>query len=264
MASRTEILNHIYNRFDENSRLSKNRAGQLEYVTTMNYIHRFLQPGFKILEVGAGTGTYSVRLAKEGFDVTAVELVEKNLEQLKQNALNVKNIQALQGDATDLSGFEDESFDLTLVLGPMYHLYEVSEVHKAIDEALRVTRKGGVIMFAFLSIYAIMMDDHLFNGFEAGIKENFDADFNVVHTKEQGFTGYGITEFEKLFDGKNIEPMKIVATDGSLELAEKSSDLKISDHNFNLLCKYHLATCEQRELLGSSSHLLYICKKNNG
>ena len=54
-------------------RLTKSRNGQLEYITTMCYIHALLPERAKILEVGAGTGRYSVALAKEGYDVSAVE-----------------------------------------------------------------------------------------------------------------------------------------------------------------------------------------------
>lgn len=261
MPDRTHILNSIYDKYDESTRLTKSRAGQLEFITTMDFIHRYLAPGVKILEVGAGTGQYSVRLAKEGFEVTALELVEKNLDILKKNAAGVKTINPQQGDATDLSRFADETFDLTLVLGPMYHLYEPEEVHRAIDEALRVTKIDGIAMFAFLSVHAILMNDHLATNFEAGLKLNFDKNNNVTHFKEQRFTGYTVPDFEALFAAKSIEPLATVASDGSLELAEKSANFKLSDHNFNLFTKYHLATCQQRELLGSSSHLLYICRK---
>jgi len=262
MPTRTEILNTIYSKYDEASRLTKSRAGELEFITTMNFVHRYLNPGSKILEVGAGTGQYSVRLAKEGYDVTAVELVEKNLEQLKKNAGNLQNIHPLQGDATNLSAFSDETFDVTLVLGPMYHLYEPEEVHKSIDEAIRVTKKGGVLMFAFLSVHAIMMNDHLGTNFEAGMKLNFGKDGEVLHFKEQRFTGYTVPKFEALFLNKQVKYETTVATDGSLQLAEKAAGFKLSDHNFKIFTKYHLSTCQQRELLGSSSHLLYVCRKN--
>ena len=261
MAERCEILKAIYDNFDEDSRLYKSRAGEMEYETTMKYIHKFLKPDAKIIEIGAGTGQYSVRLAKEGYEVCAVELLDKNIEILKKNASNVKNIKVLQGDAVNLCDFSNESFDLTLVLGPMYHLYDRSEVEKAIDEALRVTKKGGVILYAFLSIHAIMMSQYMLSNFEDGIKENFDKDFNGIHFAQQGFTGYFVDDFEKLFDCKNAEYITTVATDGSLELEEKNPKFNMSDHNFNLYRKYHFATCEKRELLGSSSHLLYICKK---
>ena len=54
---------------------------------------------------------------------------------------------------------EDNTYDVTLVFGPLYHLYEADEVNKAIDEAIRVTKKNGVILFAFISVFAISEED---------------------------------------------------------------------------------------------------------
>jgi len=72
---RADILNSIYSNCDEDARLLKSRHGQLEYLTTMRYIHKLVPTGSKVMEVGAGTGRYSIALAKEGYDVTALEFV---------------------------------------------------------------------------------------------------------------------------------------------------------------------------------------------
>ncbi len=262
MSKRLEYVNKFYNQIDEDARLSASRQGQLEYATTMHYIHRFATEGSKILEIGAGTGRYSIALAKEGYEVTAVELVEHNLEILQKNSKGMANIESFQGDALDLTQFADETFDVTLVFGPMYHLYEKEDVHKALDEAIRVTKKEGVILVAFLSVYAIMMTNYLWGNFAEGLKENFTEDYTVKHFEHQLFTGYGVEEFEALFDKKKVTYLSTVATDGVLEIAERRNDFQILDEDFDSFVKYHLATCEKRELLGYSSHLLYICKKN--
>ncbi|EMB24954.1 hypothetical protein HMPREF9723_00185 [Treponema denticola OTK] len=99
MSKRIEILRLFYDDIDEDSRLNISRQGQLEYLTTMNYIHCYAKAGAKILEIGAGTGRYSIALAKEGYNVTAVELVESNLEVLKNNSTGIENIISYQGDA---------------------------------------------------------------------------------------------------------------------------------------------------------------------
>ena len=262
MSKRIEIVSSFYDDIDEDSRLNRSRHGQLEYETTMEYIHRYVKPGAKVLEIGAGTGRYSIALAKEGYNVAAVELVESNLEVLRKNSSDIKNIVSYQGDALNLSRFEDDQFDVTLLFGPMYHLYSKEDVHKAIDEAIRVTKNDGVILVAFLSVYAIMNDNYLNGTFVAGVEENFDSEFNVKHFEEQLFTGYDIVEFEQLFESHKTKYITTVATDNILELAEGRADFKMSDEEFMLFVKYHLATCEKRELLGSSSHLLYICKKS--
>ena len=140
-------LEKYYNKFCEEKRLTR-RHGHVEYVTSMKYIHKYLEgkEDAKILDVGAGTGRYSVQLAEEGYDVTAVELVKYNLGILKSKGSSVK---AYQGTALNLSRFEKESFDMTLVFGPMYHLYTFEDKVKALKEAKRVTKKDGIILVAY-------------------------------------------------------------------------------------------------------------------
>lgn len=261
MDKRTEIVTDFYTQYDEDTRVDRSRQGQLEYLTTMHYIHRHAPKGSRLLEIGAGTGRYSIALAREGFDVTAVELVEHNLDILKHNAADLPDLQAHQGDALDLSRFPDAYFDVTLVLGPMYHLYDPDEVRTAIREAIRVTKPGGALIFAFLSAYAIMGNNYLRANTVHGLKFNFTDDCHVRHFPEQLFTGYDVCEFEALFRDFPVTHLATAAADGILELASLRTDFAMSDEDFAAWAEWHLATCEKRELLGHSSHLLYICKK---
>ena len=227
----------------------------------MAYIHRYADRNSKILEVGAGTGRYSIALAREGMDVTAVELVEGNLAVLRENSRGMENLRSFQGDATDLHQFADDSFDVTLVFGPMYHLYEPDEVNCAIDEAIRVTKPGGVILFAFISVFAIMYANYFYGSWAKGEALNFTDDYQVRHFKEQLFTGYDITEFEALFQRKPVEWLTTAGVDGLLEPVEKRPDFSMTDDEFRDLAKWYLAFSEKRELLGNTNHLLYICRR---
>ena len=261
MGRRVEIVKSIYENYCEDGRLARTRHGQLEYLTTMIYIHKYLGDDARILEIGAGTGRYSIALAKEGYNVTAVELVKHNLDILRSNSSGIDNIASMQGDALDLSMLSDDTFDLTLVFGPLYHLYEPEDQHKAIDEAIRVTKPGGIVIIAFLSVHAILLTNYLYEGLKGGLEENFTDDYSVRHFEDQLFTGFDIAEFEKLFTDKPVTWLKTVAADSVLEYGERWSGLELSDEDFDVFTKYHLATCETRELLGSSSHLLYVCRK---
>ena len=124
MDKRTDILEGIYGDGREETRLMRTRHGQMEYLTTMSCIDRYALRPCRVLELGAGTGTYSLALAREGYEVTALELVSKNVEILRQKAKGRPRLQVVQGDALDLSRFADGSFDLTLCLGPLYHIYD--------------------------------------------------------------------------------------------------------------------------------------------
>lgn len=261
MSTRTEIVSGFYDQVDEDSRLQRSRHGQLEYAVTMHYIHRFIKPGDEVLEVGAGTGRYSIALAKEGVNVTAVELVNSNLAVLQKNSKGIDHIRSYQGDALDLGRFEDQAFDATLVLGPLYHLYESEDVHKAIDEAIRVTKKNGIVLFAFLSVFGIMYANYFQGNWAAGQEENFTKDCSIRHFKEQLFTGYDIREFEQLFEGKPVQWITTTGTDGIVESIEDRSDFRITDEDFPAFVNWYLAFSEKRELLGNTNHLLYICRK---
>jgi ubiquinone/menaquinone biosynthesis C-methylase UbiE len=128
----------------------------------------------KILEIGAGTGKYSHELARMGYEVNAVELIQHNIDIFNKTTRKNENINIIQGNAIDLNFFENNLFDITLVLGPMYHLFTLRDQKKAMSEALRVTKNGGLIFFAYC-----MMDASIINyGFRNG---------NIIKLIEKGF-----------------------------------------------------------------------------
>ena len=130
-------LTDYYNKFNENKRLDR-RHGQVEFLTSMKYIHEYLKEGDRIIDIGAGTGRYSITLKNEGYDVTAVEYVRPNIGQIKRNDPDIRVVEA---SATDLSMFEDGEFDVAIMFGPMYHLYSKDDRLKALNEAKRITRR---------------------------------------------------------------------------------------------------------------------------
>ena len=141
-------LSSYYENYDEDNRLAS-RYGAVEYITTMKYVEKYLRPGMRIIEIGAATGRYSHALARMGYHVDAVELLEHNIEIFNQNTLEGENITVTQSNAMDLSAFESDTYDVSLLLGPMYHLYNTEDKHKALSEAVRVTKKGGIVLAVY-------------------------------------------------------------------------------------------------------------------
>ncbi len=261
-------MNHLenyYANYDEEGRLLS-KHGQVEYRTTMKYIHEMIGQGKKkILEVGAGTGRYSIALAKEGFEVDALEYTEHNLELMNGKIAEegLTNIRTHHGTALDLSRFAEESFDLTLVLGPMYHLYTKEDKHKAMAEAIRVTKPGGYIFVAYCMNEATMVQFVFGKGNLWNCMENrmLTEDFNCISEEKDLFELVRIEAIDELnAQFSEMKRVKLVATDGATNYMRDCIDA-MDDATFEMWMKYHFTICERQDLIGATHHSLDILKK---
>ena len=259
-----DYLNEYYTNYDEEGRLLS-RHGQVEYLTTMKYIRESLE-GLEdpaVLEVGAGTGRYSVTLAKEGLRVTAVELVEHNLALLKQKLDGSEPITALQGNALDLSALPDEAFDLTMLLGPMYHLYTKEDKLRALSEAVRVTKPGGRILVAYCMneptvIQYVFGLNHLHEVMDLNM---LTSDWHCISEPKDLFELVRTEDIAALDAALPVERLKLVATDGATNYNRECIDA-MDDETFAHWMDFHFATCERQDLIGASHHTLDILRKS--
>ena len=257
-------LEEYYNAIDEEGRLLS-RHGQVEYLTTMKYIEKCLEgvSDPNIIEVGAGTGRYSVTLAKQGRKVTAVELVEHNLEVLRSKLDGTEPITAMQGNALDLSSFSDNSFDLTMLLGPMYHLYSKEEKVRALSEAVRVTKPGGHILVAYCMneptvIQYVFGMNHLHEVMSLNM---LTSDWHCVSEPKEVFELVRTEDIAELDAEVPVKRIKLVATDGATNYKREYIDA-MDDETFNKWMDYHFAICERQDLIGASHHTLDILQKD--
>lgn len=117
----SERVNRTYDIFNEDSRLNHSKAARIEFLTTIRYIEKYLKEGDKILDIGAGAGEYSLYFARKGHEVSALELADANIAAFKKKLTTEDRIDLVQGNALDLSRYADESFDIVLLFGPLYH-----------------------------------------------------------------------------------------------------------------------------------------------
>lgn len=257
-----DYLNQYYASYDEEGRLLT-RYGQVEFITTMRYIHRYLREGMRIIEIGAGTGRYSHALAREGYRVDAVELVEHNIEQFRARTGDGENISITQGTACDLFAFPDDAYDVTLLLGPMYHLFTEAEKHAALSEAIRVTKPGGVIFVA----YCMADPSILMHGFMKGNIRQLIADgmvdpvtFKAFSRPADLFELHRVEDIAALRSRFNVEPLHFVAADGYANHMRETL-ANMAEEDFDLYLRYHLATCERADMIGLSHHTVDIFRK---
>lgn len=264
-------LEEYYNKFNEEKRLDS-RHGQIEFRTSMKYIHDSIElyrkkyeetygkspanEEIKILDIGAGTGRYSVALAEEGFDVTAVELVKYNLGILKSKNSNVK---ALQGNALHLKKLADKTFDITLLFGPLYHLFTFEDKLQALREAKRVTKSGGHILAAYcMNEYGVLTyafkEKHIL---ECMQENRLTEDFHTISFKENLYDYVRIEDINALNEAAGLTRYKIVSPDGPANYMRIYLN-SLSEEEFELFVQYHLATCERPDLIGAGAHTLDI------
>lgn len=251
-----------YESRNEEDRLSS-RAGQVEYLTTMEYILKYAASGMSILDIGAGTGRYSFALADKGMQVDAVELVDHNIKIFRKKMSSYPSVTVRQGNALMLSDFDDESYDIVLLLGPMYHLFSQSDQIQALSEALRVTKRGGVIF----SAYCIADASILCSGFVSGNIGRF-LDQNMLnpstfqtHSEESDiFQLYRKEDIDALMQNFPVKRLHYVASDLSANYIREVLET-MDDETFRLYFQYHLFLCERADMVGATHHSLDIFQK---
>lgn len=257
MTNDTELVQEVYRRSDENSRLNKSQAARVEFLTTVKYIERYLIPGAKILDIGAGAGEYSLYFARKGYSVSALELADANITAFRAKLTEQDAVDLVQGNALDLSRYADDSFDVVLLFGPLYHLHAEEDKLKCIEEAKRVCKPGGKIFFAFISNDIVILtmqqahSDYLLAG--AYDKETFELyDFPFVfHT---------VDRCRKLLKDSGIRICHEIASDGLCELLQELIN-DMDDESYKQYLRYHFYICEKPECLGMSNHLLFVGEK---
>lgn len=256
-----DYLKDYYESYDEDGRLLS-RHGYTEYYTTMHYIQKYLQPGMKILEIGAGTGRYSHALARMGYEVDAVELLEHNIEIFRANTQEGENIRIIQGNALELD-LDDEEYGITLLLGPMYHLFTRAEQIQALGEAIRVTKTGGVVFAAYCMADASVLSHGFIKGKIHEIMEKCMVDPETFKTFSKPwdiFELYRTEDIEALRSHFAAESLHLLASDGyANHMRHTLADM--DEEAYQIYLKYHLATCERRDMLGISHHTLDIFRK---
>lgn len=251
--------------YDEWSRLDRHR---IEFEITRRVLDQYVKRGSEVLDVGGGPGRYSIYLARQGCEVTLLDLSGVHIQQALQKTeeAGVRLKAAIKGNALELDRLLPEKiYDAVLCMGPLYHLLEEEERRKAIEQCTARLKPGGILIASFISAYAPVVDYMIKN--PEGIREHMRYFLEYFkdgrNRKEFGFTdAYFIDpeRAEQLFDGSGLEKLRFMAVEGLGNLRE-SSLMAIEEEAFQCWMDLLYEISEHRAVLGSCCHLLYIGRK---
>lgn len=248
-----------YNKHPEDLRLQR-RHGIVEFETTMHHLRRFLKEGDKVLDVGAGTGRYASALMAEGVQVKAVELVKRNIDVFLKRE---PSADVVQGDARNMPFIPDGYADVTLLLGPLYHLIGDDEKLKALREAKRVTRPGGIILVAYLmneySILSYCFDQDRIGDLRA--RGFVDDEFHVRCEVGELYDYVRLDDINRLNAAAGLERVTIFSPDGAADYMRTRLNY-MSDESFRLFIEYQKVISERPDLIGAGSHVVDVVKRS--
>lgn len=256
-----------YENYKEEERLSTNNARKIEFLTTIRAFEEIFPPNLKVLDCAAGTGAYAFYLAEKGYEVTATDITPRHIEYINK-VLEEKeyHIETAILDTTDLSDFEDNTFDIVLNMGPFYHLISQNMRDKCMQECLRVLKKGGLILTAYISRYFVfpyvvtsesryLKEELAKQLLETGVLEHDDP--NCFWTDTYYATP---DEMENYYDEHSLHILDHFAQDGITPILKQVID-GWDEAQYKIWCDYHYKTCREKNILGASNHNLIIGRK---
>jgi ubiquinone/menaquinone biosynthesis C-methylase UbiE len=266
MSERHEVIGH-YEGIREEDRISSG-LGQLELLRVQEVLLRHLPaPPARVLDVGGGTGIHASWLAERGDIVHVIDLTPRHVERVRSE-LGGLGVTAEEGDARTLN-VPENSFDVVLVFGPMYHLTTIEDRQLALREAVRAGRPGGLIAVGAINRFA-----SLFDGLARGFL--FDADFRKIVERDLAegqhrnpdnrphwFTTAYLHEPEQLrgeLEGVGLDVVELVGLEGlAAWLNNLGEQWETDDGRESIL--FAARTIESTpSLLGLSAHLLAIAR----
>jgi ubiquinone/menaquinone biosynthesis C-methylase UbiE len=267
MSIKEKAVIECYENYREEYRLTTNQARKIEFITTVRVLQDIMPPSGKVLDCAAGTGVYAFHLADKGYEVTATDITPRHVDIMneicKEKGYSVKTAVV---DASDLSMFDDESYDVVLNMGPYYHLTGENDRKRNLSECKRVLKKNGILITAYIPRYyvyqLIAMSDPKFlvAGFEEQIRKT-----GVLHNDDElcfwTDTYYSTAEeMEQIYEENDLSIIDHFAQDGMAPMFADKVDTWPKE-KFELWCEHHYQTCRQKSLLGMSNHVLIAGKK---
>ncbi|MCG3088878.1 class I SAM-dependent methyltransferase [Sporosarcina cyprini] len=266
-----EIVTY-YNQFDEWGRLERE---PIEFRVNWHFIKKYLPPSGSILDNGAGPGKYAMELAKGGYQVTLTDLTPKLVQIAREKAAELDLVSQFEAfheaDARNLAMLEDEQFEASLMLGPMYHLQNELDRIKAIQELHRVTKRNGIVCVAFMPrirhlLTSLIHPEHWKPNDNMNTITQFDETGCFNHAEEGRFTGayyFNVKDINPFMEKNGFESLELIGSNIGAILPPASWTYwkEKGEDEVEKVFEFIRERATDSSILGISSHLLYVGRR---
>lgn len=261
---------------DEWNRLDKTPIGKVQFHIHNHYLQKYIKKGDRVLEIGPGPGRFTIELAKLGTKIGIVDISENQLRLNKERIQEAGFGQSIEWrkklDILDLEGIPDNSFDSTICYGgPLSYVLEF--IDQALNEVLRVTKPGGVILTSVMSCLGTY--HHLLNNvFDDNVNIELERFDELTRTGDVigDLAGKGThqchmyrwSEFQDIISKHPVEILDVSAANflsTGLINEEYLINIMNDPKKWNMFLKWELDFSKEPGAIDAGTHFIVILRK---
>jgi SAM-dependent methyltransferase len=250
-------------------RMTGSAASRVSMELHRRLLARFIEPGARVLEIGAGPGRFTIELARLGAKVVVSDISPVQLELNERMVAEAGAESSVEDrfvlDVTDLSAIRDGSFDAVVAFGgPLSYAFEAAEA--ALGGCLRITRPGGFVVAGVMSLLGSLRN-HL-----AGVAEEmslFGAEVidTMVRTGQQRHVPHQC----RMFRWSEIADM-VTRLPCELEVVSASNAISLGDPDaldwferdpdrWRQLLRWEEELTKEPGILDGGTHILFAVRR---
>lgn len=242
-----------------------NPYSRIEFETTIYNIEKYFPVAGRILDIGCGTGRYSIELLSRGYNVTLYDISKEELNLAKSNIQKQKLVanNYICGDCSDLSQFEDNSFDGILLMGPMYHISNKDFRETILKESRRILKDDGVALVAYINSWGVMKSTLTEHSYRLrNIQTMKDLLIDNSFSEKESFTKVYLSTPPIAKKEIEVSGFNIISYFGAESfvagLINEVAKISLEEEDYKNLIELAKVTCEMEQYREATEHIHFI------